>query len=93
MSMWHQLETKEQQRRDETIHRSRTEIVAPKQAGDEKRGWWRHWRRGVEGALVGWAGGSLGVIIYMLAFAAIHFQVQEHRHASHPAAAEAISRV
>ena len=91
--MWHQLETKEQQRRDETIHRSRTEIVAPKQAGDEKRGWWRHWRRGVEGALVGWAGGSLGVIIYMLAFAAIHFQVQEHRHASHPAAAEAISRV
>jgi len=77
MSKWHELETKEQQRRNETIHQSRTEIVAPKQTGDESRGWFHHWRRGVAGALVGWAGGSLGVIIYMLAYAAIHFGVQE----------------
>lgn len=46
ISKWNELETKEQARRREQIDCSRTEIVAPKQAGDESRGWWKHWRRG-----------------------------------------------
>ena len=35
----YQLETKEQNRRSQDIHQSRTDIVAPKQGGDESRGW------------------------------------------------------
>lgn len=75
LSKFNELETKEQNRRSQDIHQSRTDIVAPKQGGDETRGWFKHWRRGVYGALVSWADGSLGVITYMLGYAARHFGV------------------
>ena len=55
ISKWLELETKEQERRSEEVDVMKTEIVAPKQAGDDTRGWFRHWRRGLEGALIGWA--------------------------------------
>lgn len=49
ISKWLELETKEQERRSEEVDVMKTEIVAPKQAGDDTRGWFRHWRRGLEG--------------------------------------------
>ena len=45
--------------------------------GDKKRGWRKHWRRGLYGAIVAWAGGSQGAIIFMLAECAVHFKVVE----------------
>ena len=50
------------------------DVTAPP-GGDETRGWARHWRRGVFGALQGWARGSKGSVVYMLAAAARHFKV------------------
>ena len=51
----------------------------PKQAqlppGDDTRGWHKHWRRGVFGALQSWAAGDRGAIVYMLAACAVHFGV------------------
>lgn len=43
--------------------------------GDHTRGWRRHWRRGVYGFLAAWAAGSLGVVIFILAECAVHFDV------------------
>ena len=37
--------------------------------------WGQHWRRGIYGALRGWAGGSVGTVIFMLAACARHFDV------------------
>ena len=43
--------------------------------GDSSRGWFTHWRRGLQGALCSWAQGSLGAIVFMLARCAEHFDV------------------
>ena len=45
--------------------------------GDETRGWRRHWRRGIYGAIVAWAAGSQGAVIFMLAECVLHFKVVE----------------
>ena len=41
--------------------------------GDDR--WGHRWRRGVFGAMRGWAAGSLGAIIFMIAACARHFDV------------------
>ena len=66
-------EVKEQDRRAIPIDRSRTDHSLPR--GDESRGWFSHWRRGVGGVLRGWAGGSLGAVAHMLAESARRFEV------------------
>jgi hypothetical protein len=70
---YQKLETEEQDRRAVEIDRNQRECVLPH--GDESRGWFDHWRRGVGGALRGWAKGSLGAIIHMLAVSARNFDV------------------
>ena len=74
---WNELETKEQRRR--VVEVPKEGEADPKQAalppGDETRGWHKHWRRGVFGALQSWASGSRGAIVYMLAACALHFGV------------------
>ena len=45
--------------------------------GDETRGWRKHWRRGMYGAIMAWAAGSQGAVIFMLAECVIHFGVVE----------------
>ena len=41
----------------------------------ETRGWFAHWRRGIGPALRGWAKGSLGAVVHMLAVSAQKFGV------------------
>ena len=41
----------------------------------ETRGWFSHWRRGVGPTLRGWAKGSLGAVVHMLAVSARKFEV------------------
>ena len=48
-------------------------------AAGEERGWFSHWRRGVGPTLRGWANGSRGAIIHMLASCAERFEVVEAR--------------
>lgn len=78
---WRKLESEEQNRRSidvaESIDNSiddsiDAELLPP---GDETRGWHRHWRRGVYGALRSWAKGSLGRVAKMLATAVKDFKV------------------
>ena len=45
--------------------------------GDATRGWRKHWRRGMYGAIVSWAAGSQGAVIFMLAECVLHFNVVE----------------
>jgi hypothetical protein len=72
---YQELEVKEQDRRAVAIVRSNTVVdLAP---GDDTRGWFRHWRRGVYGALLSWAAGSIGAIICMLAFCVKFFGVEK----------------
>ena len=73
LSTYQKLETEEQDRRAIEIDRDQHEHALPR--GDESRGWFDHWRRGVGGALRGWAKGSLGAIIFMLAACARYFDV------------------
>eukprot|EP00966_Prymnesium_polylepis_P125652 2905004-Prymnesium_polylepis.1 len=70
---YQKLETEEQNRRAVEIDRNQRECALPR--GDESRGWFDHWRRGVGGALLGWAKGSLGAIIFMLAACTRYFGV------------------
>mmetsp|Transcript_50123 Transcript_50123/g.107105 ORF Transcript_50123/g.107105 Transcript_50123/m.107105 type:complete len:125 (-) Transcript_50123:92-466(-) len=76
---WNELETKEQKRR--AVEVPKEGEADPSQAslprGDENRGWHRHWRRGVFGALQSWAAGSRGAIVHMLASCSLHFGVVE----------------
>ena len=60
-----ELEAKEQARRAVVPDRSNRERAMPR--GGDSRGWFSHWRRGINGALCSWAQGSLGAIVYMLA--------------------------
>ena len=77
-SIYQKLETEEQDRRAIEIDRELLEHDLPRggetEAG-EARGWFSHWRRGVGPTLRGWAKGSLGAIIHMLAMSAIKFGV------------------
>ena len=43
--------------------------------GDPTRGWRHHWRRGMYGAIMAWAAGSQGAVIFLLAECVIHFEV------------------
>eukprot|EP00966_Prymnesium_polylepis_P171952 3976256-Prymnesium_polylepis.1 len=70
---YQKLETEEQDRRAVEIDRSRRDRCLP--PGDDTRGWFHHWRRGVGPTLRGWAAGSLGAIIFMLAACAREFDV------------------
>ena len=74
---WNKLETEQQKRR--TIEVPREGSADPKKAklppGDETRGWHKHWRRGIYGALQSWAKGDRGAVVYMLAACAVHFGV------------------
>lgn len=63
---YQELEVKEQDRRAVPIDRSVMVVDLP--PGDDLCGWFKHWRRGVHGTLLSFAQGSLGAIIYMLAF-------------------------
>ena len=72
-STYQKLETEEQDRCAVPIDREKRERALP--PGDESRGWHNHWRRGIFGKLRGWAAGSLGAIIVMLATCARHFDV------------------
>ena len=69
ISKWNELETKEQKRR--AVEVPKEGEADPKKAklppGDQTRGWHKHWRRGVFGALRSWAAGDRGAIVYMLA--------------------------
>lgn len=69
------LEVQEMDRRAVPLDRSRSDIHLP--AGDENRGWFGHWRRGVGPVLRGWANGSLGAVIHMLAEAVRRFDIVE----------------
>ena len=71
LAKFNELETKEEKRRATEIDESRTDVVLP--AGDETRGWHRHWRYGVFRILRRWSGGSKGAIVAMLAKSAIEF--------------------
>ena len=70
---WKELENKEQKRRNTPIDPTNLEVSLPD--GDETRGWRRHWRRGLFGALAAWAGGSQGAVVFMLAECILHFEV------------------
>ena len=72
---WKELETKEQQRRTKPIDPTNEEVNLPD--GDATRGWRKHWRRGMYGAIMAWAAGSQGAVIFMLAECVIHFKVVE----------------
>lgn len=67
------LEVQEMDRRAVPLDYSRTDIHLP--AGDESRGWFGHWRRGVGPVLRGWAKGSMGAVIHMLAESARRFNI------------------
>ena len=71
--MWKQLESKEQKRRSVPIDTMNMEVDMPD--GDETRGWRKHWRRGLYGAIAAWAGGSQGAVIFMLAECVLHYRV------------------
>lgn len=69
-----ELEVKEQERRAVAPERSnQTHDELPR--GDDSRGWFSHWRRGIGGALQSWAQGSLFAVIFMLAFCAKRYGV------------------
>lgn len=70
---YQKLEVLEQDRRATPIDRNRRDVMLP--PGDEMRGWFLHWRRGVGPLLQSWAQGSLGAIIHMLAECARRFDV------------------
>ena len=77
-STYQKLETEEQDRRAIPIDRDRLEHSLPRGAdteAGETRGWFSHWRRGVGPTFRGWAAGSLGAIIHMLAVTAAKFDV------------------
>jgi len=81
LAKWLEFETKEQTRRNVAIDRTQmSHERGDLPRGDETRGWRSHWRRGVFGALAGWAAGSLGAIIFMLAECAIHFECEREVH-------------
>ena len=75
---YQKLETEEQDRRSIPINRDLLEHDLPRgdetEAG-ESRGWFSHWRRGIGPALRGWAKGSLGAVVHMLAVSAQRFGV------------------
>ena len=64
---WNELETKEQKRR--AVEVPQEGEADPKKAtlppGDETRGWHKHWRRGIFGALQSWAKGERSAIVAM----------------------------
>lgn len=73
-SKYQKLEVEEQDRRAVPLNDD------PKSSfnlarGDDERGWFSHWRRGVGPTLRGWAKGSRGAIVHMLAEAAHRFDV------------------
>lgn len=74
-------EVKEQDRCVIEIDRDQREIKPPVdphtglRSDNESRGFLLHWRRGVARKLRGWANGSLGVIIFMLAACIRYFDV------------------
>jgi hypothetical protein len=70
--MWLQLEKKEVDRRAQPIDRTK---MAVKLEDGTRSGWRYHWRRGVHGALIAWADGSLGAIIFMIAALATDFDL------------------
>ena len=71
---FHELEKKEQGRRGLTVDRSQMDVT-PLPRGNEQRGWRKHWRRGMHGALHSWAKGKLGAIVFMLAALTVDFGV------------------
>ena len=72
-STYQKLEVEEQDRCAVLIDRNRLDRSLP--PGDELRGWHNHWRRGIYTKLRGWAAGSLGAIVFMLAACAREFDV------------------
>ena len=74
-------EVEEQDRCSVPIDRERRDVAPPgglgdgSRGGEESRTWMEHWRRGPARKLRGWAAGSLGVIIYMLAALVRYFDV------------------
>ena len=75
---YQKLEVEEQDRRSIPIEPDKLEHDLPRgdetEAG-ETRGWFSHWRRGVGPTLRGWAKGSRGAVIHMLAVSAQKFGV------------------
>ena len=71
---YQELEVKEQDRRA-LQPRGDLRVLMPR--GDDSRGWFMHWRRGIHGALCSWAQGSLIAIVYMLARSAERFGVAD----------------
>ena len=77
-STFQKLETQEQDRRAVPIDRGMLDHDLPR-GGEtevgETRGWFSHWRRGVGPTRRGWANGSLGAVVHMLATSAQKFGV------------------
>lgn len=76
---YQKLEVEEQDRRAIEINPDNHEIDLP--WGNDQRGWFEHWRRGVGPVIRGWAKGSMGAVIHMLVEAACQFGVVDEVHA------------